>query len=201
MQQGFRGVIDRWVANIESAFDEPEDPDTKTLARLRTDQRKARGHRVVPALIPSYVEDLEAAEALVAGLDARIKVGTPIKASDDEEEAAEPEETLRPAELRKLKAELKKAKAQVKELRATFVTNLKAAAAALSHDEARDMALRFLKEDLGGRMEGFVSTGRRALVDAYRNWSDKYAITLVDLEAERDTASRLGIYLRDLGYA
>ncbi|MDQ3522823.1 MAG: hypothetical protein M3434_10870, partial [Gemmatimonadota bacterium] len=53
--QGFQGVIERWVANIESAFEEPEDADAKTLTRLRADQRKARGHRLVPALIPEYV--------------------------------------------------------------------------------------------------------------------------------------------------
>jgi type I restriction enzyme M protein len=46
VQQGFCGVIDRWVSNIESAFDEPEEADAKTLARMRADQRQARRHTV-----------------------------------------------------------------------------------------------------------------------------------------------------------
>ncbi|MGH3834369.1 MAG: N-6 DNA methylase [Pseudonocardiaceae bacterium] len=200
VQQGFRGVIDRWVANIESAFDEPEDADTKTLARMRADQRKARGHRLVPALIPSYVEELEVAEALVADLDAQIKVGTPKKASADNDEEAE--ETLGLGELRRLKTEFKQARAELKELRATFFAELKAAATALSDGETREMALRFLKEDLHSRMERFVAAGRRVLIDAYKTWGDKYAVTLADLEAERDAATaRLTGYLRELRYA
>ncbi len=201
MQQGFRGVIDRWVSNIESAFDEPEDADAKTLARLRADQRKARGHRLVPTLIPSYVEELEAAEALVADLDAQIKAGSPKKTADDEDEPDEPEEPLSPAELRKLKAELKTVKAKVRKLRATFVAELRAAAIGLSDDEAREMALCFLKADLRARMERFVAARRRELVDALQGWGDKYAVTLADLEAERDAAAaRLGSYLKELGY-
>lgn len=203
VQQGFRGVIDRWVANIESAFDEPEDADAKTLARIRADQRKARGHRVVPALIPSYVEQLESAEALVTDLDSRIKVGTPKKPSaDDEEEGEEPEENLSPIELRRLKAELTKAKAKMRSLRATFVAELKAAAAALPDAEARDMVLRFLKEDLHARMGRFVAKGQRAVIDDYKAWGDKYAVTLSDLEVQRDsTTVRLMVYLKELGYA
>ncbi|GAA4552753.1 type I restriction-modification system subunit M [Amycolatopsis samaneae] len=202
MQQGFRGVIDRWVANIESAFDEPEDADAKTLARMRADQRKARGHRVVPALIPSYVADLEAVEALVADLDVRIKAGTPKKTADDDDEVEEPEENLSLAELRKLKAELKNAKAKVKKLRAAFVAELKRAAVALPDHDARDMVLRFLRDDLRARMERFVAVDRRALTDAYKTWGDKYAVTVADIEAQRDAAaSRLAAYLKDLGYA
>ncbi len=201
VQQGFHGVIDRWVANIESAFDEPEDADTKTLVRVRADQRKARKHRLVPALIPSYVEELEVAEALVVNLDARIKAVTPKKTSVDDEEEAEPEEILKPTELRMLRAELSKAKAKVKKLRTAFVAELKVAVAALPDGEAREMVLRFLNDDLWVRMEHFVAAGRRALVDAYKTWGDKYAVTLADLEAERDTAAaRLTGYLRELGY-
>jgi type I restriction enzyme M protein len=201
-QQGFRGVIDRWVASIESAFDEPEDADAKTVARMRVDQRKARGHRLVPALIPSYVEELEAADSLVADLDARIKAGSPKKSTDDEDEPEEPDETLSPAELRKLKAELKTAKAKLSKLRATFVDELKAAATALPDDEARELVLQFLKADLRSRMERFVATGRRELVNIYDVWGDKYAVTLADLEARRGLAGvRVATQMRELGYA
>ncbi|WP_371644361.1 type I restriction-modification system subunit M [Streptomyces sp. NBC_00597] len=203
-QQGFPGVIERWVANIESAFEEPEDADSKTLARLRADQRKARGHRLVPALIPAYVEELEAAEALVADLDARIKAGAPKKASGDGDDEADqdPEDLLSPKQLSKLRTELKAAKGKVKELRAAFVDELRKAAEALSEPEARETVLRFLNDDLRARMDRFISVGRRELIHAYRTWGEKYAVTLADLEVQRDTAAaRLAGYLKEIGYA
>ncbi|WP_240449992.1 class I SAM-dependent DNA methyltransferase [Streptomyces sp. S1] len=197
---GFRAVIDRWVANIESAFDEPEDADSKTLARLRVDQRKARDHRLVPVLIPSYVEALETAEAIAADLEARIKASASKKAGE-EDGSEEPEETLSPAELRKLNAELKQTKTNVKELRATFVAELKSAADALLDIEARKYVLRFLNDDLHARLDRFVAAGRRSLVDAYETWGGKYAVTLAELASQREAAAvRLAAYLKELGY-
>ncbi|WP_435244458.1 N-6 DNA methylase [Streptomyces sioyaensis] len=199
---GFRAVIDRWVANIESAFDEPEDADTKTLARLRADQRKARNHRLVPVLIPSYVEALERAEALVVNLDTKIKAASPKKSVEDEDEIEEPEATLSPAELRKLKVELAQAKASVKGFRSAFVVELKTAADSLSHIQARDYVLRFLNDDLHARLERFAISGRRSLVAIYESWGRKYAVTLGDLESQRDAAAaRLSTYLEELGHA
>ncbi|MFK0221595.1 N-6 DNA methylase [Streptomyces vinaceus] len=204
--QGFQGVIERWVANIESAFEEPEDADAKTLTRLRADQRKARGHRLVPALIPEYVEQLEAAEATVAELDSKIKAGTPRKAIAGEDEGdnleQDPDEILSVAELRKLRADLKTAKAEVKEMRAAFVDELKKAAAELSASEAQETVLTFLDDDLRARMHRFVAAGRQEMVAAYRNWGSKYAVTLADLEQQRDaSAERLSGFLKELGYA
>ncbi|MGV9984741.1 N-6 DNA methylase [Streptomyces olivaceus] len=204
-RQGFSGVVERWVANIESAFEEPEDADSKTLARLRADQRKARSHRLVPALIPDYVEQLDAAEALVVALDSKIKAGAPKKSATGDDEGDEPEqgpeEILSAADLRKLKAELKNAKAEVKDLRAAFVYELKKAAERLSAGEAQETVLTFLDKDLRARMDRFVSVGRRNLVAAYRNWGNKYAVTLTDLENQRVAAAgRLAGFLEVLGY-
>ncbi|MFE0739293.1 hypothetical protein, partial [Streptomyces sp. NPDC058855] len=72
--------IDGWVRSIVSAFEEPsEKADAKTKARYRAAMRKAREHRLVPELIPAYVERLDTAEARVAQLDAEIKAGSPPK--------------------------------------------------------------------------------------------------------------------------
>ncbi|MET7607441.1 class I SAM-dependent DNA methyltransferase [Streptomyces avermitilis] len=200
---GFRAVIDRWVANIESAFDEPEDADSKTLARLRTDQRRARGHRLVPVLIPSYVAALEAAEALATDLDARIKAATPKRAIDEDEGMfEEPMETLNPAQMRHLKSELREAKGRVKSLRATFIAELKSGANALPDTEARGYVLRFLNDDLRARLSRFSSVGLHSLVNVYKTWGEKYAVTLDDLEAQREAAAaRLALYLKEIGYA
>ncbi|MGW3873570.1 N-6 DNA methylase [Streptomyces sp. NPDC005055] len=204
--QGFQGVLERWVANIESAFEEPEDADAKTLTRLRADQRKARGHRLVPALIPEYVEQLEAGEALVVKLDTKIKAGTPRKATADGDESDDPEqdleEVLSTMELRSLRADLRTAKEEVKKLRAAFVDELKKAAAELSVGEAQELILAFLDDDLRSRVDRFVAQGRRDLIAIYRNWDSKYAVTLANLEHQRDaSAERLARYLKELGYA
>jgi type I restriction enzyme M protein len=202
VQLGFRGVLDRWVANIESAFEEPEGVDAKALARMRADQRRARQHRLVPVLIPTYVEELEIAEALVVDLDARIKAGAPKKPTDDDDEVEEPEEVLSGAEMRKLKDDLAQAKANVRELRATFVDQLKSAATNLRDVECREMVLRFLRQDLGVRLDRFVNAGRGALVAAYSNWGDKYAVTVADIAVQRSAAAaRLEAHLAELGYA
>jgi type I restriction enzyme M protein len=205
VQVGFSGVIERWVANIESAFEEPEKADAKALTRIRVEQRKAREHRLVPELIPAYVKELDKAETLTAELDAQVKAATATKtvSEDDEDDAEqEPEETLTPAELKALKARLAKAKATVKSLRAAFIMELKTAAEVLTAAEAQEMVLKFLNEDLRSRLDRFVAADRRLLVDAYRLWGEKYAVTLTDLEEQRDAAAaRLGGYLKELGYA
>jgi type I restriction enzyme M protein len=79
---------------------------------------------------------------------------------------------------------------------------LKTAASVLTDDEAQALVLRFLNEDLKSRLDRFVAADRRLLVDAYRLWGEKYAVTLADLEAQRDAAAaNLSVYLKELGYA
>ncbi|MFF0969987.1 N-6 DNA methylase [Streptomyces sp. NPDC003703] len=204
---GFKGVVDRWVASIDSAFAEPPaDADAKTKARVRAAQRKAREHRLVPELIPAYVERLESAEALAAELDAKVKAGSPPKktkgADEDDEEELDLSKVLPPKELRALKKQQTEAKKELAELKAAFVKELKAAAAKLTHAQAQAIVLGFLKADLCARMDRFVASDRRGLVAAFRNWGDKYAVTLEDLEREREvSAKRLRGYLEELGYA
>ncbi|MET9974843.1 N-6 DNA methylase [Streptomyces microflavus] len=199
---GFQGVVERWVANIESAFEEPDDADAKTLTRLRADQRKARAHRLVPALIPAYVVQLDAAEALVTKLDVKIKAGTPKRATEGDDSEQDPEEVLSLAELSRLRTRLKNAKAEVKELRAAFVEELKKAAIGLSAEAAQETVLSFLDSDLRARMDRFVAAGRQELVAVYQNWARKYAVTLANLEQQRDAAAEdLERFLKELGYA
>ncbi|WP_326672477.1 type I restriction-modification system subunit M [Streptomyces sp. NBC_01257] len=204
---GFKGVVDRWVASIDSAFAEPPaDADAKTKARVRAAQRKAREHRLVPELIPSYVERLEAAEALVAELDAQVKASSPpkkIKGTDeDDEEEVDLSNVLSPKELRALRKQQTNAKKTLSELKAAFVAELKHAAAQLTDSQAQEVVLGFLKADLRARMDRFVAADRRALVATFRNWGGKYAVTLDDLEREREaSAKRLRGYLEELGYA
>ncbi|MGA5115737.1 type I restriction-modification system subunit M [Streptomyces pseudogriseolus] len=212
MTKGFKGLIDGWVRSIASAFEEPSDrADAKTKARYRAGMKKAREHRLVPELIPEYVKQLETAEALVAKLDAEVKAGSPPKktskadtddGNDGDEEEADLSHVLPPKELAAKKKELRNAKRELAEIKMSFVTKLEGAAKELTAAQAQEVVLGFLREDLFARMNRFVATDRRALVDAFRKWGEKYAVTLTDLEREREaSAKRLRGYLEELGYA
>lgn len=212
MTKDFKGLIDGWVRSIASAFEEPSDKaDAKTKARYRAGMKKAREHRLVPELIPEYVKQLETAEALVAKLDAEVKAGSPPKktskadaddGNDGDEEEADRSHVLPPKELAAKKKELRNAKLELAEIKTSFVTKLEGAAKELTATQAQEVVLGFLREDLFARMNRFVATDRRALVDAFRNWGEKYAVTLTDLEQEREaSAKRLRGYLEELGYA
>ena len=60
---GFTGVVDGWVTTITTAM---EDSDAKA---------DPLDHKLVPELLPSYLEELAAIEARRAELDAQIKAG------------------------------------------------------------------------------------------------------------------------------
>jgi type I restriction enzyme M protein len=162
-------------------------------------------------LIPEYVKQLEQAEALVAKLDAEVKAGSPPKktskagadgAEESDEEEVDLSQVLPRKELAALRKQLKEAKTELAEIKASFVTKLEEAAKELSSEQAREVVLGFLREDLHARMNRFVAADRRALVDAFRNWGEKYSVTLADLEREREaSAKRLRGYLEELGYA
>lgn len=208
MSKNFKGLIDGWVRSISSAFDEPSDKaDAKTKARYRSAMRKAREHRLVPELIPEYVQELEAAEALVAKLDAEVKAGSPPKRTSKADEDGDEEEldlcnVLPAKELTALKKKLREAKLELATLKSSFVNELQSAAEKLTPTQAQEVVLRFLNADLYARMTRFVVADRRGLVDVFRNWGEKYAVTLTDLEQQREaSAKRLRGYLEELGYA
>jgi|GEM_PF-3125124 len=128
----FSGVVRGWLSTIESAFSEDGPEESRDKARVAAQRRKAREHRVVPLLLPDYLAQLEEAEARRAELDAQVKAVTATPGED--EEADEPEETLNPAELKKLKAELTAAKKAVKELEQAFLSKLRTACAPMLED-------------------------------------------------------------------
>jgi type I restriction enzyme M protein len=194
----FSGVVQGWVTTIEAAFAEDGEDDVRDKQRQAAEKRKAREHRVVPVLIPDYLNEIEEAEARRAELDAQLKAATAVPGDDDDRE---PEENLSSDELKNLKTDLAAARRQVKKLEAQFAQRLGAAASRLDAAAETGLVLRILKADLHERLDAEAMAGRRALVDRYRIWAGKYAVTLRDLEARRDAAAaRLHAHLKDLGY-
>ncbi|MFG2528218.1 N-6 DNA methylase [Streptomyces sp. NPDC048516] len=65
----------------------------------------------------------------------------------------------------------------------------------------RETVLGILRDDLASKLEGHVVRRRRELIDAYRVWEDKYAVSFSDIETCREAvAHRVNDYLKELGY-
>lgn len=66
---------------------------------------------------------------------------------------------------------------------------------------ARERVLGTLGDDLRSRVEKLVFLERQKLTDVYRSWGERYAISLVDLEEQREAvAARLRARMKALGY-
>lgn len=64
------------------------------------------------------------------------------------------------------------------------------------------VVLEALDADLSGRLDSAAAGRRRELVAAFRNWVEKYAVSLKALEEESGAAAReLEKWLGGLGYA
>ncbi|TDC03248.1 SAM-dependent DNA methyltransferase [Nonomuraea longispora] len=200
---GFEGVVEGWLTTIESAFAlDEEDVEYWDKQKVTAEKRKARDHRVVPALIPDYLAELEEAETAYAELNAQLKAAT-AKPSEDDEEADEPaEDQLSEAELKALKSRTAAARKKVGALEDHFLPRLRMAAGALDDADRRDLVLDVLRLQLSSRLNSRTAATRRLFEDAFRMWAAKYGLTLRDLEAQREaTVAHLDIYLKELGYA
>jgi type I restriction enzyme M protein len=194
----FSGVVQGWLTTIEAAFADEGEDDVWDKQRLAAEKRRAREHRAVPLLIPEYLNSLKKAEVCHADLEAKVKAAT---ATPDDEDDNVPAETPTAAEIKKLKADLAEARRQVRRLESEFLQHLRTAVVGLDAETEQNLTLRILKADLQDRLGMEVVRGRRIIIDRYRTWADKYAVTLRDLQSQRDETTRLlNNYLRKLGY-
>ncbi|MHA7141056.1 type I restriction-modification system subunit M [Arthrobacter sp. Sr33] len=182
---GFTGLVDAWVSTVTDALQE-EKSKVNPL-----------DHKVARALLPEYLSGLASLEAKSADLDSTIKSST--KSADDEADGVE--DLLTPIELKKLKSELSATKKQLKADKAAFSEKLNAASQSLGDTAARGLVLELFQADLVSVADQRVARHRRAVLDTFETWWDKYRVTLADLETERETANhRLASFLKELGY-
>jgi type I restriction enzyme M protein len=192
---GFSGVVQGWLTTIEAAFADDED-EVRDKQKRAAEKRKARDRRIAPVLIPDYLNLLDQAETSRADLEAQVK-----NATAPGEEEADDVSVFSEQDLKKLKADLAAARQRVRRLEREFLDRLKQGVATLNPESEEALVRRILEADLQDRLNAEVSAGRRALIDRYRTWAEKYAITLRDLQAQREAASvQLNMYLKDLGY-
>lgn len=109
------------------------------------------------------------------------------------------EEKLKPYD--DIVSRLKYAKKQLKELQRKFIKRLHAARKALTEDDCRKLVLDIFNEKLAGQLDSYVTAHRQEVVAAVENWWDKYRVTLRDIEADREQASKKLMYFEKvLGY-
>jgi type I restriction enzyme M protein len=184
---GFTGVVDGWLTTITTAM---EDSDAKA---------DPLNHKLVPELLPSYLEELAAIEGRRAELDAQIRA---VAATDDEdEEPADDAEALSPIELVVLKKQLSAVKKQQRTMHQEFITKLGKARAELTSLQEHDLMFRLAKHDVAVHLDAYVTSHRRKIISALENWWNKYAVPLHQIESDRDVATaKLTDFLKDLGY-
>jgi type I restriction enzyme M protein len=185
--QGFGGVIDGWVTTITTALTDDTGAKADPL-----------DHRLVPKLVPEYLEELAAVEARRAELEVQIKAAS-VAADDDDGEPAD--ESVSAAELKEVKSELTKVKKQLRDIKSRFVVTLEQARSNLASTQEEALIIQIWQEDLTSHLDQCVSAHRRETIAALETWWDKYAVSLDDIEAQRDTATaRLSALMKELGY-
>ncbi|MEU2431283.1 class I SAM-dependent DNA methyltransferase [Streptomyces sp. NPDC007861] len=227
-ENGFAGVLDGWVENVETLLAPEQDPKTKKLRkRTAAERRQAYDHKVVAAIVPEFLTELAEADARRAELDARWKElnAEPEPSEDggtdgDEDDVTRAQVELsveQLAELAHVKKERTKTAARIKKLEAEFwftpwpdptklaedPPRLIAARKRYAEDPEgeRRVVLELLRDDLAGKLDGHVVRRRRQLVDVCGVWADKYAVSLREIRAERErAAATLDGFLKELGY-
>lgn len=206
-ENGFAGVLDGWVDNVETLLSPEQDPRTRKLRkRTAAERRQAYDHKVVAAIAPDFLAELAEADARKAELDARWKElnAEPESAEEGEDEVDEQEVALSAeqlAELAEVKRERTKAAALIKRLEADFwfpwpsedpipmePPRLIQARNALSLQGQRQVVLRLLCCDLSEKLSGHMAQKRSHLVDTYALWMEKYAQSLIEIRATRGKA-------------
>ena len=183
---GYQGLIEAWVATVLDALEEE-----KAMVN-------PLDHKVARALLPEYLDQLGTLEAEVAEVDSTIKAAT---TTDDGEDAEPSEDTLSPAEIKKLKSQLTGTRKRLKAEKAAFARRLSDASEALDDSSARQIVLDAMEHDMAGEAADRIGRHRRVVVEAFETWWDQYHTPLSILEGERDSAAaKLAGFLTELGY-
>ncbi|WP_434589760.1 N-6 DNA methylase [Streptomyces sp. A5-4] len=228
-ENGFAGVLDGWVENVDTLLAPEQDPRTRKLRkRTAAERRQAYDHKVVAAIVPDFLGELADADARKVELDARWKElnaePEPDSSEGDDGEGDEDAVTREAvslsveqlAELAQVRKDRAKVGAEIKRLEADFWFEWKPgkqlalgeekprlfrAREALTGEDERRVVLDLLRADLVSKLDGHVVRRRRELADAYGVWAGKYAVSLREIRSGREkAAATLDGFLKELGY-
>lgn len=194
MARGSKGVMDAWRTGIISALED------------KASKHNPLEHKLVRFLLGDFVGELAELEAKKAELDSQIKAAVPSKGedgeADSEAEVGDDEEgAVDEAQLKAWKTELAKVKKELKAKQENFADHLNQAVEGLDEQQAAELLLTILHNDMQTIVERYVAAQRKQIAAAFENWWDKYRVTLSEIEAKRDKAAEaLQGFLKRLGY-
>lgn len=196
MARGAKGVADAWRTSIVTALED------------KASKESPLEHKLVKFLMGDFVEAINELEARKAELDSQIKAADSKSAKDadgEEGEAADEdtddENAVDEAQLKAWKKELATVKKQLKAKMDSFTAHLNKAVDGLSPEQAADLLLTILHDDMRAIVERYIAAQRKAIIAAFENWWDKYRVTLTEIEGKRDAAAKaLEGFLKGLGY-
>jgi type I restriction enzyme M protein len=186
--QGFRGLVEAWTASIVSTLEDEKSKENPL------------DHALTKHLLPQYLVEISELEAKKAELETAIQGGEPSEDEEDDEEE-EGDEKLSEEEVKALKKELGSLKKKLKALQDNFKMRLEAAVAKLDDASTRALVLGILREDLDAIIVRYVMDHRQQVVAAFDRWWEKYRVTLISIQQERDAvAERVKGFLKGLKY-
>lgn len=198
MARGAKGVADAWRTSIVTALED------------KASKESPLEHKLVKFLMGDFVEAINELEEKKAELDSQIKAADPKSAKDadgedgeavEAEDEADEENAVDEAQLKAWKKELAAVKKQLKAKMDSFAAHLNKAVDGLSPDQAAELLLTILHDDMRAIVERYIAAQRKAIVAAFENWWGKYRVTLTEIEGKRDAAAKaLEGFLKGLGY-
>lgn len=203
MARGPLGLIRGWRDTILSELQDDETKKKKKSNLLE--------HKLVKFLMSDFVEAINELEARKAELDSQIKAADPKSAKnadgeDGEATGADDEDTddenvVDEAQLKAWKKELATVKKALKTKKDSFTARINTAVDGLSPEQAAELLLTILHNDMQAIVERYIAAQRKQIVAAFENWWDKYRVTLTEIESKRDAAAQaLQGFLKGLGY-
>ena len=196
MARGAKGVVNAWRISIVTALED------------RASKESPLDHKLVKLLMRDFVEAINELEAKKAELDSQIKAASPKDAESEDSEAAETaeedaddENAVSEEQIKAWKKELTTVKKQLRAKQDSFAAHLNREVDGLSSEQAAELLLTILHNDMLAIVERYIAAQRKEIVAAFENWWDKYRVTLTEIEGKRDAAAQaLQGFLRGLGY-
>jgi type I restriction enzyme M protein len=196
---GHMAVVDGWVREIEAKITPETDLLTgKLLVRTKEDRRQAYEHEVVGALLPAFLEELNAAEKEFTGLTAQWQetqaaldqagAGVESHAEDTgpgDDSAAAAEVATAAETARELRRQRTSARKVITSLENDFLPRLKSARDALSSERAaREIVLGVFRKRIADGLEELLTRRRLELLGVYERWQEKYLLSFREIESQ-----------------
>ena len=167
--RGIDGLIDAWLTTAAASEDDKNAP-------ALTDQP------IIAALVPHLLAEREELASSVAGLDATIRAAETTGDEDEGAEGSDPDEdALSEEALKRLRSERTAARKQLRKVDGRLLDEATTGRQALTPEAGEALVLGILYNRLTTALDRHVAAQQQHLIETYRRWHDKYAITLRDL--------------------